>query len=130
MIRIPINQPLRGSLWLLPQVKKQGLWVDIHHLLALPLVFFLLLQICACFHENLLKYTPGSSNIAGKWRPRIESMYFPLEMVIFHCYVSFPNCIRLISVRCRSSGCVFYPPARLCPLPSAILCHASVFDTF
>ena len=30
-------------------------------------------------------YTPGSTNIAvaGKWGPRIESMYFLLEMGIF-----------------------------------------------
>ena len=35
--------------------------------------------------KNLPRYTPGSSNIAvaGKWGPRMESMYFLLNMVIF-----------------------------------------------
>ena len=38
-------------------------------------------------------YTPGSSNmsLAGKWGPRIESMYFLLKMGIFHCYVCLPE---------------------------------------
>ena len=30
-------------------------------------------------------------NIAGKWGPRIELMYFLLKMEIFHCYVSLPG---------------------------------------
>ena len=35
-------------------------------------------------------YTPGSTNIAG-WKMDPLKMYFLLEMVIFHCYVSLPE---------------------------------------
>ena len=70
-----------------------------------------------CTHPLLKKttYTPGSSNIAiaGKWGPRIESMYFLLKIGIFHGYVSLPDGISAVSKRCFLKIPFFFPQKRL-----------------
>ena len=46
--------------------------------------------------SEIYHYTPGSTitQLAGKWGPRIESMYFLLKMGTFHCHVSFIGLLR------------------------------------